>query len=104
MKYVSKLRGKVWIDKAEYQWVKIEAESIDTISFGLILVRLAKGSHMEFEAARVNDEIWLPSRQHIVAGARVGLLMKASVDVTTTFENYRKFQSDSKVVNVTEAK
>ena len=103
-RFLAKVHGKVWIDKAEYQWVRIDAESLDTISFGLVLFRLSKGSRMEFEATRVNDEIWLPSRQHIAAGGRVGLFFKASIDLTSTYENYRKFQSDSRVVNVTEPK
>lgn len=97
-KYLSKVHGKVWIDKAEYQWVKVDAETIDTISFGLVLFRLNKGSHIEFEQARVNDEIWLPRRQHVSAAGRLGVFLKASIDADTTFENYRKFQTESKVV------
>jgi hypothetical protein len=103
-KYLAKLRGRIWIDKAEYQWVKVDAETIDTISFGLILFRLSKGSRLQFEQARVNDEIWLPRLQHIQAGARVGLFFKGSYDGVTTYENYRKFQSDSKIVSVIEEK
>jgi hypothetical protein len=97
-KYLSKVHGKVWIDKAEYQWVKVDAETIDTISFGLVLFRLFKGSRIEFEQARVNDEIWLPRRQHISAAGRMGIFLKAALDADTKFENYRKFQTDSKVV------
>ncbi len=97
-KYLSKVHGKVWIDKAEYQWVKVDAETIDTISFGLVLFRLNKGSRLEFEQARVNNEIWLPRRQRIAAAGRMGIFLKASVDAETRFENYRKFQADSKVV------
>ncbi len=97
-KYLSKIRGKIWIDKAEYQWVKIDAETVDTISFGLILFRLYKGSRIEFEQTRVNDEIWLPRRQRIAAAGRMGIFLKASMDAETRYENYRKFQTDSKVV------
>lgn len=103
-KYLAKMHGKIWIDKAEYQWVKIDAETIDTISFGLVLFRLYKGSRIEFEQARVNDEIWLPRLQHITAAGRMGIFVKASVDVATRFENYRKFQTDSKVVTASEPK
>jgi len=103
-KYFSKIHGKIWIDKAEYQWVKVDAETIDTISFGLILFRLYKGSRLQFEQARVNDEIWLPRLQRIQAGARLGIFLKASYDGVTTYENYRKFQSDSKIVSIAEEK
>jgi hypothetical protein len=103
-KYFAKVHGKVWIDKAEYQWVKADAESIDTISFGLVLFRLYKGSRLQFEQTRVNDEIWLPKLQHINAAGRMGLFIRASLDQVTTYENYRKFQTDSKVVGTGEVK
>jgi hypothetical protein len=101
-KYFAKVHGKVWIDKATYQCVKADAESIDTISFGLVLFRLGKGARLQFEETRVNDEIWMPKLQHITAGARVGIFYKASIDQVVTFENYRKFQSDSRVVSTEE--
>ncbi len=103
-KFFAKIHGKIWIDKAEYQWVKVDAETIDTISFGLILFRLYKGSRLQFEQARVNDEIWLPRLQRIQAGGRMGIFLKASYDGLTTFENYRKFQSDSRIVSIVEEK
>ena len=33
-KLIAKMRGKVWIDQGEYQWVKIEAQAIGTLSYG----------------------------------------------------------------------
>lgn len=103
-KYFSKIRGKIWIDKSEYQWVKVEAETIDTISFGLVLFRLYKGAHLEFEQARVNDEIWLPKRVHVEAAGRVGLVVRGGIESDSRFENYRKFQTDSHLVSATEVK
>jgi len=97
-KYLAKIHGKVWIDKAQYQWVKADAETIDTISYGLVLLRLYKGSRLQFEQTRVNDEIWLPKMERVTAGGRLGLFVRASLDQTTTYENYRKFQTNSKLV------
>ena len=95
----AKMRGKLWIDQAEYQWVKLEAETIDTISFGLILARLSKGSAFRFEQKRVNDEVWLPSSALIAANGRVALLKKFRADLEVSYSNYKKFQSDSKIVS-----
>jgi len=103
-KYFSKIRGKVWIEKAEYQWVKVEAETIDTISFGLVLFRLYKGAHLQFEQARVNDEVWLPRRIHVEAAGRVGLVLRGAIVNDTLFENYRKFQTDSRMISASELK
>src|SRR5258708_1720719 len=59
-KYLPKIRGKIWIDKAEYQWVKVDAETTGTIAFGFFLFRLDKGAHLQFEHSRLNDQICLP--------------------------------------------
>ncbi len=93
-----KIQAKVWIDKTEYQWVRLEAETTATISFGLFIARLAPGAKLEFEQTRVNDEVWLPKRQVVSGAARLGLVKKLVGEEETTWNNYRKFQVDSKVV------
>ncbi len=95
-----KVKGELWIDKAEYQWVRLEAETIDTISFGLFLVRLSPGSKLIFEQSRVNDEVWMPKREWVRGGARLGLIKKVSMEQEVTWSNFRKFSADSKVVAV----
>lgn len=95
-----KIQAKVWIDKAEYQWVKLEAQTTATISFGLFIARLAPGATLEFEQERVNDDCWLPKRQVVRGAARLGLVKKLAGEEETTWNNYRKFQVDSKVVAV----
>jgi hypothetical protein len=95
-----KIQAKVWIDKAEYQWVRLEAETTATISFGLFIARLSPGAKLEFEQTRVNDEVWLPKREVVRGAARLGLVKKLAGEEETTWNNYRKFQVDSKVVAV----
>jgi len=95
-----KIRAKVWIDKTEYQWVRLEAETTATISFGLFIARLAPGAKLEFEQTRVNDDIWLPKREVVSGAARLGLVKKLVGEEETTWNNYRKFQVDSKIVAV----
>lgn len=95
-----KIRAKVWIDKTEYQWVRLEAETTATISFGLFIARLAPGAKLEFEQTRVNDEVWLPKREVVSGAARLGLVKKLVGEEETTWNNYRKFQVDSKIVAV----
>jgi hypothetical protein len=95
---LSKFRGKMWIDKNEYQWVKMQAEAIDTVSFGLFLFRLHRGSSIHFEQTRVNEEIWLPRHVSVSVSARVALMMNAAIEQETTFSNYRKFTTDSRLL------
>lgn len=97
-KPLQKIKGELWIDKAEYQWVRLEAETIDTISFGWFLARLSPGSRLVFEQARVNGEVWLPKREYVRGSARLGLVKKLSMEQEITWSNFHKFQAESKVV------
>ena len=93
-----KIKGKIWIDKAEYQWVRIEAETTGTISYGLFLARLNPGAKLLFEQTRVNDEIWLPKFERVSGSGRLGLVKKIAQEQDLTWSNYRKFQVESKIV------
>jgi hypothetical protein len=46
----------------------------------------------------VNDEVWLPSQIAIKASARLGIFKRLRVEENTTYRNYRKFQTDSRLV------
>ncbi len=59
-KILPKFRFRIWIDVAERQWVRLDAECIDTVSFGFVIARLHKGSRISVDQTRVNDEVWLP--------------------------------------------
>jgi hypothetical protein len=92
------LRGRIWVDQADYQWVKAEVAVIDPISFGLGLVKLASGAVLNFEQVRVNDEVWLPSLISVRADARLMYLRKLRGELDITYRDYQKFQADSRVV------
>ncbi|HUN88768.1 MAG TPA: hypothetical protein VMU28_08260 [Terriglobales bacterium] len=95
--YLPKVKGRVYIDKKEMTWVKVEAELIDNISFGLFLANLKKGATMEFDAKKINEEVWLPVEYKVDANARL-LFAHKSFDETGTFSNYRKYTAEAKIV------
>lgn len=99
---LSKFRGKIWIDQRELQWVRVEAETIDTVSFGWVLARLGPGARLTFRQARVNGEVWLPSRATTRLDARVGLVKRINAESEVEWREYRKFRTDSRVVEVGE--
>lgn len=99
---LTKIRGRIWIDKAERQWVKIDAQVIDTISFGLFLARLHKGTRIVAEQTRINDEVWLPKHEAAKVDVRVALLKNFNVDEDVTYRDYKKFHTDTKIVGVGE--
>jgi len=102
-KYLPKFWFRVWIDEAECQWVKLDVEAIDTVSWGLFLARLHKGSRVLLEQTRVNDEIWLPKSERLWLSARVALLKNYHIEEDTTFQNYKKFSAQSRIVSASPA-
>ena len=96
--FFPKIKLRLWIDKKDYQWVKIDLESLDTISFGGFLIRLAKGSHVTIETARVNNEVWLPKRAAIQGSVRLALVKVMRGEIVFTFSDYKKFQTDSRIL------
>lgn len=93
-----KLQGTLWIDKQDYGWIKTHAEVNDTISFGLFLARVHKGTELTFEQTRLNDEIWLPSRVALSGNARIALLKNYTFQQEDTFSKYKKFSATTKIL------
>jgi hypothetical protein len=83
------LRGKLWVDRQDYHLLRAEAEVVDTISVGLFLVRVAKGSRAALEQTFVNDEAWLPCRVQAFASARLGLLKVLRFEQEITYTKFR---------------
>lgn len=94
---LSKIKGKLWIEKREYNCVKVEAESIDTISFGLFLFRIHKGARLSFEQVHLNGEVWLVRHFYINGGARLALLKNEAVEQEDTFSDYKKFVTTTRI-------
>jgi len=96
--FFPKVKARLWIAKDDYQWVKAEMESTDTISFGGFLVRLSKGAHLVLEQTRVNREVWLPKKVTLQASARLVLFKGYHKSLDITFSDYKKFQTDSRLL------
>lgn len=99
-KFLPKFRGQVWIDKGEAQWAKMDIECIDTVSIGLFLARIHKGSRIVIEQTRVNDEVWLPKHVTLKEDVRFALLKESSVEQDETYREYKKFRATAKILSV----
>jgi hypothetical protein len=93
-----KVRGRLWIDQRTYQWVKAEAETTSTISWGLFLARLDAGSKLLFEQTEVSTDLWLPKHLFVSGSGRIALLKRVAEDQDIEWSNYKKFSVDSKIV------
>jgi hypothetical protein len=97
-KLLPNFRFRVWIDKTETQWVKVDAQCLNTVSFGWFLARIHRGSRVILEQTRVNDDVWLPKHIAIKLDARLALLKSLNLEEDVTYDNYRKFRADTKIL------
>ena len=96
--FFPKVKLRIWVEKSGYHWVKLDMESLDTITFGGILFRMAKGSHLTVENTRVNNEVWLPKSAMLKGSVRIALVKVLRGEITYSFSDYKKFQADSRVI------
>jgi len=98
-----KMKARFWIDQHDYQWIRMEAETLDTVTFGAFLIRIAKGAHIVMEQTRINNEVWLPKRIALEGSARLFLVKGMHTQLDFTYSEYKKFQADSHVLSTGEA-
>ena len=103
-KLLAKVVGKVWVDREESQWVRLDTRVTDTISFGLFLARLHEGTRVVVEQTRVNDEVWLPKHAAVHVDVRVALLKNFDVDLDVTDSDYKKFRTGARIIGMQEIK
>jgi hypothetical protein len=95
---LKKIKGRMWIEKRDYNWVKVEAEATDTISFGLFLFRIHPGSRFVLETAHINNELWALHRLLINGSARIALFKNEIAEQEDVFSNYKKFSTSVKIL------
>jgi hypothetical protein len=88
--------GHAWVSEAEHELVRLEAQALDTVSFGLgLFARVHKGSKAAFQRRKVNGEEWLPASASYTASARVALVKMLRVGGVSEYSDYRKFTVDT---------
>jgi hypothetical protein len=84
------MEGTLWIDKASFQWVKVEAHVIPPVSIEGFLAQVEPGTQFELDLAPVADNIWLPSRFAMKSRAKVLHLFNHRTQQNETYSNYRR--------------
>jgi hypothetical protein len=83
------MKGRLWIDQATNQWVKVHAEVVKPVSFYGFLAKVGPGTEFDLEQAPVADGVWLPKAFHVnVRASALGFLSENS----TENETYRDYQ------------
>ena len=91
-KLMQKFTARAWVSESEHELVRLEVESIDTVSAGFgLIARLHKGSKGAFQRRKVNGEDWLPASATYTGSARVGLVKVMRRIGVSEFSGYKKF-------------
>lgn len=89
------MEGKLWIDKASYQWVKVEAHVIRPVRIEGFLAQVEPGTKFELEKSPAEGDIWLPVHYAMTASAKVLYLLHHHSQEDETYFNYHKRQNSS---------
>jgi len=88
-KMFSKVQGKLWIDKQDHGWIKVDGQVIQPISIGLFVARVLPGSHITMEQTRVDGSIWAPEQVELRAAAKILLVKSLVVERVLKYSEYR---------------
>ena len=87
-KMISKVEGKLWVDKQDFGWIKVDGQVTQSFSMGLFVARVQRGSHMILEQICVGDAIWVPRRLELRASARILFLKSLDIERILTYSDY----------------
>jgi hypothetical protein len=88
-KMFSKVEGKLWVDKQDFGWIKVDGEVTQSFSMGLFVARVQRGSHIILEQTNVGDAVWVPKRLEVRASARILFLKSLAIERILTYSDYR---------------
>lgn len=88
-KLLSRVQGKLWVDKQDFGWVKVDGEVTQSFSMGLFVARVQRGSHILLEQTCLGDGVWVPKRLEVRASARIFFLKSLELDRILTYSDYR---------------
>ena len=87
-KMFSKVAGKLWVDKEDFGWVKVDGYVIQPFSLGLFFARVLRGSHITMEQTRVDEGLWMPQHIEVRAAAKILFIKSLVIDRVLTYSEY----------------
>jgi hypothetical protein len=88
-KILTGMKGTLWIDKDNYQWVRVEAEVLKPVAFGWFIAKVMPGTSFVLEQDLVTKGVWLPKHFRLEIKAKVLWLPKGYVH-DETYRDYRQ--------------
>jgi hypothetical protein len=89
-KALTGMQGTLWIDAANFHWVKAEAEVVHPVWIEGFIARIEPGTHFELEQTPIATGLWMPSHFAMAAKAKVLLLFPHYEQDDVTYFSYHK--------------
>jgi hypothetical protein len=87
--FLMHVSGRAWVNEADHQLARVEAEVFDPVSYGWFLGSLQEGTRLIAERRKVHNGIRLPAKLDIQKSQRV-LLKGVRVQEVHEYSEYRK--------------
>lgn len=88
-KVLTGMKGRLWVDKTGYHWMKVKAEVIKPVNYALFIAKVGPGTSFEFEQTPVNANLWLPSRFEQDVNAKILGIKSIRTREQETYTNYQ---------------
>jgi hypothetical protein len=87
-KMFSKVEGKLWVDKQDFGWTKVDGQVTQAFSAGVFVARVQRGSHILLDQMCVGDRVWVPKRLEVRASARILFVKSLDIERILTYWDY----------------
>jgi hypothetical protein len=84
------MEGELWIDQKTYEWVKVTARVIRTVSIEGFLARVEPGTRFEIEKAPVGGGIWQITHFSMQSHAKVLFLVNRASEEEDWFYDFER--------------
>ena len=88
-KVLTGMRGRLWVEKTQYQWVQVRAEVFKPVSLYGFFAKVGPGTKFMLEQAPVAGGVWLP--KHFSVQVRASALGFINED-SSSDETYRDYK------------
>jgi hypothetical protein len=89
------VQGRLWVDEQETEVVRAEIASLAPLKIGLGLKATVSSFSSRIDFRKVDDAVWLPAEDEMLAAGRVMLFKKFRTRVRRTYSSYRRFSVES---------
>ena len=86
----SRVAGRLWVDKQDFGWIKVDGQVTQPFSIGLFLARVLPGSRIMMEQTRVDDGIWMPERVEVRAAAKIFFIKSLVIEHVLSYSEYKR--------------